>query len=143
MVKHVCTGGGAPIHTNSGYTDYSTGNGGSAPKYGKHGSTNSIQHRLQAPIGERTPFASDKVAAKGGPGGQFPFKPGKHEVAHVTAPRGAKSPYDPGTPRGIPNKNDFNPGFSRIGDGGGNAKNDRGVSYKDGEGRTKYRGKSG
>jgi hypothetical protein len=120
MVKysHRCGGSSHTICTNSPIYDYSTGNGGRAPEYGKHGSTDSIQHKLQAPMGERKGVYNDKTSPKAaeGPGGHYPRGSGKSDSMGVTAKRNGPG-LDRGVPRSAGNQNDFAQTFSRIGAG--------------------------
>jgi len=143
MPVYRSTGGGAPITTRSEITDYSTGNGGSAPRYGKHGSTDRIQHALQAPKGEKPLRYNDATPPKHSESGSnyAGFKAGKSAAPGVeTSKRGAA--LDRAVPRGIPNRDRFNQTFGTVGCGeGGSAKG--GVSYQTWDGKTRSRGKSG
>jgi hypothetical protein len=116
-------GGGAPIRTSSEIFDYSTGNGGSKPRYGKHGSTDSIQHRLQAPI-EAPKYMNDKTPPRDAPSGSNFSGPASGSRSGKTAYPGYSAsnrgaPLDRGVKQGIPNRNSFTQTFGKIGSGVG------------------------
>jgi hypothetical protein len=105
-------------------------------------------HKWPAPKGERDKY-DDRLEPRFSESGSnyAGFGPGKSDSG-ATAPSGKYS----GLKQGLYHKyqDRFNSGFGRIGSGemqargsGGPAQSDKGVAYKDGEGRTKYRGRSG
>jgi len=148
MVKytHRSGGGGAPIQTTSCIYDYSTGNGGEAPEYFKgEYPADKVTRKLPVSKGESPKRVDDRVPPKNSESGaHFMGKSGPTAVPQIErGPRGKTAPLDRGIPRGIPDRDRFNSGMGFGAGNTGSARNDRGVAYKDGEGRTKYRGRSG
>ncbi len=140
---HSAGGSGEIIRTNSEITDWSTGNGGEAPKYAKSYPSDRITHRWPEPI-EPPRYMNDAVPPlDSDSGAHFISVAGPTAAPGFDAPRGG-FPLDQGVKQGIPNRNRFSRQVGRIGGGeGGSTKADRGVRYTDGEGLTKCRGKSG
>lgn len=87
VFRHRAQGSGQVIETMNPIYDYSTGNGGPPPPYGKHGSTDSIQHRLQAPKGNRERY-DDRTEPRYSPSGaNYPVKSGKSAAPNIYAPK--------------------------------------------------------
>jgi hypothetical protein len=106
--------GDGSFKTKSEICDYSTGNGGCAPKYGVHGSTDSIQHKLQAPKGEkplRYNDAAEPKHSKSGSNYSGPAtgsKAGKTAYPGFEAKKGAGGSANRGVARGVPTRDRFN-----------------------------------
>jgi hypothetical protein len=131
MVKytHRSGGGGAPIVTTSPIYQYGVDNGCPEPPMTDSFPSDRWTGMLQKPKGEKPRYYDDSTPPKySESGAQYPFKPGKSATPSVTAPRGAKSPYDRGVPKGIPERNRFAQGFSYLGSGSGGGKGRRGKS---------------
>lgn len=85
MVKHVCGGGGAPIHTRSGFTDWSTGNGGRRPEYHKGDyPADRITHKHPAPKGERQRYDDRTPPKFSKSGANYPVKSGKSAAPYLS-----------------------------------------------------------
>jgi hypothetical protein len=142
---HRAGGSGETIYTTSPIYQYGVDTGNPPPPMTDKFPADKWTGMLQKPKGERDryddstpPRYSESGANYGG------LSAGKTASPNVTAPPGKAAALDRGIPRGIPDQDRFNRGIGWIGTGeGGSAKGGKGVSYKDGEGRTKYRGRSG
>ena len=141
MVKHISSGGGAPIHTNSPI--YSNVHGDGPPttsNFPAHKAT----HMHKSPAGvSRDSLRQDIRSGPVNSGSQLPLKAGRHEAPGVNAPSGPAQAANRAVPRGTSHRNSFD-GVGRIGGGiGGSARGDRGVKRTNWDGSTSYRGKSG
>jgi hypothetical protein len=147
MVRYVhkSGGGGAPIETTSPVFEYGVITGNPKPPMTDRWPSDVWTAKLPLPKGERPKFYNDSTPPKySESGAHFGFGPGKSASASTNPPKTGAGPLDQGVRQGIPNRNRFTQEVGRIGGGiSGSAKGDRGVAYKDGEGRTKYRGRSG
>lgn len=144
MPRYKSTGGGASITCSSPIYQYGVDNGyPEAPMTDKFPSDR-VTRKLPKSLGQSTSVYDDRTKPDYSDSGSnyAGFRAGRSAAPGVeTSKRGA--PLDRGIPRSIPNSR-FGQTFGTVGCGdGGSAKGDRGVAYKDGEGRTKYRGKSG
>jgi hypothetical protein len=136
---HRAGGSGEITYTTSPIYDYSTGNGGPKPPLHKGSYPADVAtHKHPATVGERDRYNGSTDPRWSESGANYPFKAGKTAAPNVTAPRGAAASLD--NPRGVPYQDRFNRGFAYIGSGEVSKK---GVAYRDGAGRVKYRGKSG
>jgi hypothetical protein len=116
VFKHTSGGGGANIHTSSPIYSYGTDNGYPEAPRGKHGSTNSIQHKLQ-PDFEAPKYMSDKTEPRYSESGSgHPRKSGKTAYPSKTATKHEYS-LDRGVARGIPDRNSFTQKASSVGSG--------------------------
>jgi hypothetical protein len=128
--------------TASPIYQYGVDNGYPKPPRGKHGSEDSIQHRLQADF-EAPKFMNDKLEPRDCESGQgYPRKNGPTALPDKTATKKEHS-LNRGVPQGIPNRNSFTQKAGNVGTGftGGDSK--RGVAYTDSRGNRQMRGKSG
>jgi hypothetical protein len=148
MVRHIhkSGGGGAPIETTSPIYDY-YGNGGPLPPMTDKWPADKWTAKLPKAKGERDSYNDSTPARDSESGAHLVFGPGKSDSG-ATAPSGKHSGLNQGLYHKYQDR--FNRGFGWIGSGemeargsGGPARSDKGVAYKDGEGKTKYRGRSG
>ena len=151
MVKHLSTGGGAPITSSSPIYEYGVDTGNPKPPMTDSWPADRVTRKLPLPVGETPKTYSGVTPPRySESGSNYPFKAGKSAVPNVNTPSGKAAGLDRGTARGIPDRDSFNRGFGRIGSGvmtskakGGDAGRDVGVSYRDGDGNVKRRGRSG
>jgi hypothetical protein len=147
VFRHTAGGSSQVIETQSPIYSYGVDTGNpSAPTTDKY-PADKCTHVLPSPKGERNRYDDRTPVRDGESGAHFVFGPGKSDSG-ATAPSGKYSGLNQGLYHKYQDR--FNRGFGRIGSGemeargsDGPAKSDKGVPYKDGEGRTKYRGRSG
>jgi hypothetical protein len=149
VFRHKAGGSSEVIHTMNPIYQYGVDTGNPKPPLHKGEYPSGVAtHKHPAPKGERDRY-DDRLAPKASESGAH-FIGGSDGTAApgVTAPSGKYSPLKQGLYHKYQDR--FNDGFGRIGSGemearghGGPARSSKGVAYKDGAGRTKYRGTSG
>jgi hypothetical protein len=147
VFRHTAGGSSEIITTQSPIYQYGVDTGNPLPPTTDKWPASSWTPKLPKPMGERDMYNDSTPPRDSESGAHFVFGPGKSDSG-ATAPSGKYSGLNQGLYHKYQDR--FNQGFGRIGSGemeargsGGPARSDKGIAYKDGEGRTKYRGRSG
>jgi hypothetical protein len=114
--KYRATGSGAVIETQNPIVGWgqNTTEGAATPEYAKSYPADRWTGKHPEPVEPPRRYDDRTKAKYADSGAQYPFKAGKSAVPNVTAPR-AKSPYDRGAPKGIPERNRFAQGRGKSG----------------------------